>query len=73
MGRHARVREPLDPATVGLRVPEGWIGLYPKPDETPEQTAAWLDRSWELNYQLAEEDRRLGRHPYEWDHLATAS
>ena len=72
MGRHARGREPLDPATVGLQVPGDWIGLYPRPDETPEQTAEWLDRSWELNYQLAEEDRRLRRGPYMWDHLATA-
>jgi hypothetical protein len=72
MGRHARSRI-QDPATLGLVVPEGWIGLYPRPDETPEQTAEWFDRTWELNRALAEEDRRMGRHPYEWDHLAAAA
>lgn len=72
MGRHARGAI-ADPATLGLMVPEGWVGLYPRPDETIEETVAWFDRSWELNFALAQEDRRMGRHPYEWDHLATAS
>lgn len=72
MGRHARSRI-QDPPTLGLVVPDGWVGLYPRPDETPEQTAEWFDRTWELNRALAEEDRRLGRHPYEWDHLAAAA
>ncbi len=64
MGRHGRPRI-SDPATVGLQVPAGGIGLYPRPDETAEDKAAWLDRSWVLFRQLAMDDRLFGLMPYE--------
>lgn len=54
-----------DTGTVGLKVVPGGIGLYPRPDETPQQKAAWLDRSWELFRVMAWDDRLFGRMPYD--------
>lgn len=64
MGRHARPRID-DPATVGLKVPAGGIGLYPKPGEEAEDKARWLDQSWTLFRGLAFDDRLYGLMPYE--------
>lgn len=64
MGRHTRPRVG-DPVTVGLRVPVGGIGLYPCPDETPEQAAEWLDRSWSMWRMVSMDDRLFARMPYD--------
>lgn len=66
MGRHARqAGAGADAETVGFTVVEGVIGLYPLPDETPEDRAGWLDRSWTLFRGLAMDDRLFGLMPYE--------
>jgi hypothetical protein len=66
MGRHARRPQvDNDPATLGFQVPDGWVGLYPRPGELPEDVAAWVDRSWSLFRQLAMDDRLFGLMPYE--------
>lgn len=43
----------------------GGIGLYPKPGETADEKARWLDRSWTLFRELSMDDRLFGRMPYD--------
>lgn len=64
MGKHGR-RSPVEAGTMKLRVMPGGVGLYPRPGETPEQTAEWLDRSWSA-FRVVCADRRLfGLIPYD--------
>jgi hypothetical protein len=65
MGRHARETVTADRETVALQVMPGGLGLYPRPGETPEQKARWLDRSWTLFREMSWDDRLFGLMPYD--------
>lgn len=64
MGRHAKAGT-ADSATVALMVVPGGIGLYPSANETAEDKARWLDRSWTLFRELSMDDRLFGLMPYD--------
>lgn len=64
MGRHGRAAI-VDTGTMGLMIAPGGLGLYPTPDETAEDKARWLDRSWTLFRELSWDDRLFGRMPYD--------
>lgn len=66
MGRHAKTAI-ADSSTVALHVVPGGIGLYPRPNETAEDKARWLDRSWTLFRELSMDDRLFGRMPYDYE------
>lgn len=47
-----------------LRVLPRGVGLYPRPGETPEQKAEWLDRSWSAFRVVCADLRLFGLMPY---------